>query len=409
MRGVSLSRRRLLHASLFAPTLALLPPPLLAGVRRDARAPLARAPTNAIGPRPMAGGSGGVKSVAVTPGETAPFDAIVATTQREGTPTFATVAEAIAAAPADGTKPFRILITRGRWHEKLLIDKPDVHLIGEDRTQSVLTFDAAAGMARPDGEPWGTWGCASVTVRARDFRAGNLTIENAFDYVGNLATPKFEPIGPNGAQAVALMLDAGSDRAAFDGVDFHGHQDTLFADAGRSFFRNCRIAGSVDFIFGGGNALFEQCELHSRFRPGKERQGYVAVPCTPSAQAYGLTFVRCRLTRDAEIPDGSVALGRAWRPGRTFPDGKYGDPDAVGAAVYLDCWMDAHLDARGWDEMGYTARDGRRVMLRPEEARLFEYGSSGPGANRADSRRVLMRERVASYSRERVLDGWAPV
>ena len=382
---VSLSRRRLLHASLVIPTLALLPPPLLAGE-----------------------GWGGVKSLAGTPDKSASFDAVVATTRREGTPSFLTVAEAIAAAPAEGTKPFRILITRGRWHEKLVIDKPHIHLVGEDRAGSVLTYDAAAGMARPGGDPWGTWGCASVTVRAPDFRASNLTIENVFDYVGNLATPKFEPIGPNGAQAVALMLDAGSERAVFDGVDLSGHQDTLFADAGRSFFRDCRIAGSVDFVFGGGNALFERCELHSRFRPGKERQGYVAVPCTPSAQAYGLTFVRCRLTRDADIPDGTVALGRAWRPGRMFPDGKYGDPDAVGAAIYLDCWMDAHIDARGWDEMAYTARDGRRVMLRPGDARLFEHGSSGPGAHRGESRRLLTRERAALYSRERVLDGWAP-
>jgi pectinesterase len=336
------------------------------------------------------------------------LDAIVASSPHEGAPTFATLGEAIAMAPIDGVKPFRVLVTRGRWREKLRIDKPNVHLIGEDRGASMLTFDAAAGMARPDGEPWGTWGCATVTVRAPGFRATNLTIENAFDYVGNLATPKFEPIGPNGAQAVALMLDVGSDRAAFDGVDFIGHQDTLFADAGRSFFRDCRISGSVDFVFGGGNALFERCELHSRFRPAKERQGYVAVPCTPSAQAYGLTFVRCRLTRDAQIPDGSVALGRAWRPGRTFPDGKYGDPDAVGAAVYLDCWMDAHIDPRGWDEMAYTARDGRRVMLLPRDARLFERGSSGPGAHRSDSRRTLSPERASEYSRERVLDGWRP-
>ncbi|HEY1140525.1 MAG TPA: pectinesterase family protein [Lysobacter sp.] len=350
-----------------------------------------------------------MKPHAATPGKEASFDAVVATAPRTGTPTFASIGEALAAAPADGGKPFRVLISRGRWHEKLLIDKPHIHLIGEERASSVLTFDAAAGMPRPDGEPWGTWGCASVTVRAPDFHASNLTIENAFDYVGNLATPKFEPIGPNGAQAVALMLDAGSERASFERVDFIGHQDTLFTDAGRSFFRDCRVDGSVDFIFGGGNALFEACELHSRFRPGKERQGYVAVPCTPSAQEYGLTFVRCRLTRDARIADGSVALGRAWRPGRTFPDGKYGDPDAIGAAVYLDCWMDAHIDVHGWDEMGYTARDGRRVMLRPGDARLFEHNSSGPGAHRSDSRRLLASGRVAAYSRERVLAGWLPV
>ncbi|WP_192632161.1 pectinesterase family protein [Lysobacter sp. OAE881] len=337
------------------------------------------------------------------------FDAVVGRTPFDGIPIFASVGAAIAAAPITGGKPFRILVTRGRWHEKLVVDKPEIHLVGEDRTASVLTFDAAAGMPRPDDEPWGTWGCASVTIRAPGFRATNLTIENAFDYVGNLAAPKFEPIGPNGAQAVALMLDAGSDRAMFERVDVIGHQDTLFVDAGRSFFRDCRISGSVDFIFGGGNALFEQCELHSCFRPGKERQGYVAVPCTPSAQAYGLTFVRCRLTRDAAIADGSVALGRAWRPGRTFPDGKYGDPDAVGAAVYLDCWMDAHIDPRGWDEMGYTARDGKRVMLQPGDARLFEHASSGPGAHRSASRRALPRDRIAAYARERVLDGWVPI
>ncbi len=382
--GISLQRRRLLRASLSAiGTLALLPPPLLAGE-----------------------GQGRVKPTAEPRGT--PFDAIVATPPHADTRTFATLGEAIAAAPADGTRPFRILVTRGRWREKLVVDKPFVHLVGEHRTASVLSFDAAAGMKRPDGEPWGTWGCASVTVRAPEFHAQNLTIENAFDYVGNLAAPKFEPIGPNGAQAVALMLDAGAERCSFEGVDLLGHQDTLFTDAGRSFFRDCRIAGSVDFVFGGGNALFESCELHSRLRPGKERQGYVAVPSTPSAQAYGLTFVRCRLTRERGIADSSVALGRAWRPGRTFPDGKYGDPDAVGAAVFLHCWMDAHIDARGWDEMGYTARDGLRVMLQPGAARLFEYASLGPGAHRSESRRMLAPERAAVFERECVLDGWRP-
>ncbi|WP_342316748.1 pectinesterase family protein [Lysobacter sp. FW306-1B-D06B] len=403
-----LQRRRMLRGLASSTALLLLPPPLLAtpegragwgGVAKPQRGELgADAPHT---PLPTSSCQQGE--------EACHFDAIVATAPRDGHRTFATVSDAIAAAPVDGTRPFRILVTRGRWHEKLVIDRPFVHLIGEDRATSVLTYDAAAGMKRRDGQPWGTWGCASVTVRAPDVRMENLTVENAFDYVGNLSAPKFEPIGPNGAQAVALMLDAGSDRCSFERVDLSGHQDTLFTDAGRSHFRECRIAGSVDFVFGGGNALFEQCELHSRHRPDKERQGYVAVPCTPSAQAYGLTFVRCRLTREAQVSDGSVALGRAWRPGRTFPDGKYGDPDAIGAAVYLDCWMDAHIDARGWDEMGYTARDGRRVMLQPASARLFEHASSGPGAHRSTSRRELPRERVAAYARERVLDGWLSV
>lgn len=332
-----------------------------------------------------------------------------ATVRADGHGSHRTIAAAIADAPADGRQPWRVLVGPGRWREKLVVDRPNVQLVGAHRTGSVIHFDAAAGQAGPDGAPWGTWGCASLIVRAADFSARNLTIENSFDYVGNLDSPHFQPIGPNGLQAVALMLDQGADRSLFVDVGLVGHQDTLFVDAGRSLFRGCRIAGSVDFVFGAGRALFRDCELRSRWRPGKPRQGYVAVPSTPAAQDCGLVFDCCRLTREARVPDASVALGRAWRPGRSFPDGKYGDPDVLGSAVYRSCWMDAHIDpVAGWDAMAYTARDGRRVMLEPLQARLYEFDSRGPGAARSATRRWLDAAQAAAYSPTRVLAGWEP-
>lgn len=367
----------------------------------------------AIGRRRFLHGALCASVTALAPGvaarEAAEIDAVVGKAAgRYAAPVFGSVQAALDAAPREGLRPFRILVGRGVWREKLVIDKPWIHLIGEDRAGCVLSHDTAAGMRRADGQPWGTWGCASVTVRAADFRAERLSIRNDFDYVGNLRASRFEAIGPNGAQAVALMLDRGAERSVLHEVDLIGHQDTLFAEAGRSWFRRCRIAGSVDFVFGGGNALFEECTLHSRYRPDKERQGYVAVPCTPSAQPYGLSFLRCRLTREAEVPDASVALGRAWRPGRTLPDGKYGDPDAIGAAVYLSCWMDAHIDPLGWDAMAYTARDGSRTMLEPQAARLYEHDSRGPGAARTPQRRRLDRAAVLRHQRERVFGDWLP-
>jgi len=337
------------------------------------------------------------------------FDAVVTRTpDQSGVPAFDTVAAALAAAPAHGGVPYRILVRRGRWHEKLVIDKPNIHLVGEDRTESILTHDTAAGQLDPDGKPWGTWGCASMIVKAPDFSARNLTIENAFDYVGNLLQPKLEAIGSNGPQAVALMLAEGADRTLLEEVELVGHQDTLFVDAGRSLFRRCRVQGSVDFVFGAGQAVFEQCELRSRFRPGKPRQGYVAVPSTLAAREHGLTFHRCRLTREPEVPDASVVLGRAWRPTREFPDGRYGDPDAVGLAVYLECWMDAHIAPEGWDEMNYATRDGTRVPLQPSEARLFEYRSSGPGAHADPRRRTLNAAEAARHATRAVLGDWTP-
>lgn len=355
------------------------------------------------------GALGLVAAATVAPARaSAPYDVIVSVAPRdEGRArTFSTVAAAIAAAPLDGTAPYRILLSRGSWREKIIVDVPNIHLFGEDRAQSILRFDAAAGDIGPDGKPWGTWGCATLTVRAPGFRASRLTVMNGFDYVGHLQKPVLQAIGSNGPQAVALMLDAGADRTVFDRVDILGHQDTLFADAGRSVFRRCRITGSVDFIFGAGNAVFDRCELVSRFRPGKERQGYIAAPSTPAAQAAGLSFVDCRLTREREVPDDSVALGRAWRPTRHFPDGDYGDPGVVGQAAFVRCWMDRHIASDGWDPMNYTQRGGERVALAPVDARLFEYRSRGPGAGAPDTRRQLDAAAAAATDRLRDIHDW---
>lgn len=295
---------------------------------------------------------------------------------------YDSIAAALAAAPP-GEQPYRIALAAGSWRERLRIDRPNVHLVGAGPARSRIVHATAAGDLRPDGQPWGTWGCATVIVRAPGFQAQALTIENDFDYLSHLRQPRLETIGANGAQAVALMLDAGADRCRFQDLHVTGHQDTLFADAGRAVFARCTISGSVDFVFGAGQALFEQCLLRSRFRPDKPRQGYVAAPSTAAGQAFGLVFRDCRLVAEPQVPAGSVALGRAWRPTRDFADGRYGDPQAVGAATYIDCWLDRHIAPEGWDAMAYTARDGSRVLLAPAQARLHEYRSRGPGANPA--------------------------
>lgn len=308
-------------------------------------------------------------------------DAVVGDASTVAGRRFESIAAALGAAPR-GDSPYRIHLGTGLHHERLTIRRSNVSLVGEGAERSVLSHDRAAGMPGEDGRPLGTWGCATLTIAAPGFRASDLTIENAFDYLGHLREPHFEAIGPNGAQAVALMLAAGADRSVIERVALHGHQDTLFVDAGVSQFRDCRVRGSVDFVFGAGEAHFDHCELQSRFRPDKPRQGYVAVPSTARGQELGLVFRECRLTREPEVPDASVALGRPWRPTRAFPDGHYGDPDAVGMAAFIDCWMDAHIDPVPWDAMSYTARDGTRVAFTPDEARFSERGSHGPGARR---------------------------
>ena len=315
-----------------------------------------------------------------------------------GVPTYRTIGEALAAAPPGGR--YLVLVRAGRYREKLSVERPGVTLRGEGRDVTVLTFDAAADTPRPEGGTYGTRGSFTLRVAAPDFHAEALTIENAFDYPANAALPPDDARRYRNPQAVALLLDAGSDRAVFRDCRVSGHQDTLFADAGRAYFRGCQILGHVDFVFGAGRVLFEECDLVSLDR-GRSPNGYVTAPSTPAGQRYGFVFLRSRLLKESPaMAAGSVLLGRPWHPGA--------DPRAVGSAVFLDCWLDDHVAADGWAGMGSTTPAGERVWFRAEDARFREYGSRGPGALRSAARPRLTAREARAYRPRRVLAGWRP-
>ncbi len=334
--------------------------------------------------------AGMAASLLARPARAAGFNAVV----RKSGGTHPSLAAALADAPA-GDAPYHILIGSGRWEEKLTISRPNVVLVGEQRGRSVITSSVASGHDKPGGGKWGTFGSATLTVEAPGFTARNLTIENGFDYLANLRTRRVDD-----AQAVALALGNAADRTLIEGCDLIGHQDTFYLRAGRALVRDCLIMGSIDFIFGGASALFEACEIRSRLRRGEELQGYVAAPSTHRDQPIGLVFDRCRLTREAGLPDGSVWLGRPWRAG--------GNTELLGAAVYLRCWMDAHIHPDGWTWMGYRGPGGYPMKLEAGDARFAEYASSGPGAHPSRTRPALSPAEGAAYRPSAIFGDWRP-
>ena len=308
--------------------------------------------------------------------------------------THRSLAAALAAAPP-GERPYRILLGRGRWEEKLTVTRPNVELVGEDRRATILSSAIASGHFKPRGGTWGTFGSATLTVETPGFTARILTSENGIDYLGNLRR-----LAVKDAQAVALALVNASDRTLIDSVDLVGFQDTFYLRSGRALVRHCMISGNVDFIFGGAAALFEHCEIRSRLRPGEALQGYIAAPSTHRSQHFGLVFSRCRLTREPGLPDRSTYLGRPWRAG--------GNVELLGAAAFLHCWMDAHIHPEGWTWMGYKGPGGYPMKLEASDARFAEYGSTGPGAKRAHSRHLLSPAEARAYGSAAMFGDWRP-
>lgn len=282
-----------------------------------------------------------------------------------GTGTYKTVQAAIDAVPANNSSQKIIYVKKGTYKEKLIFpsNKPFIKLIGESAANTILTYDDSASTAG------GTTNSASMYVNGNDFTAENITIRNT--------------AGINAGQAVALYVSG--DRAAFRNVRVLGNQDTLYVKSGRQYFRDSYVEGTVDFIFGGGTTVFENCEIKS------VSGGYVTAASTDQTTPYGFVFINSSLTR-ANSLDDAVDLGRPWRE--------------YASVTYLYSWMDTHIKPAGWNDWGDSANQ--------KTARFNEYGNSGPGA--ATSQRVswahqLSASAAANINTQSILagsDGWDP-
>jgi pectin methylesterase-like acyl-CoA thioesterase len=170
---------------------------------------------------------------------------------------------------------------------------------------------------------------------------------------------------------------------------FLGNQDTVYAANGRQFFSRCYIEGNVDFIFGNGKSVFEDCEIHST----AHSIGYITAHGKADAREdSGFVFHRCKLTAEPGV--ANVWLGRPWRPFAT--------------AIFLDTEMGAHIEAAGWREWN----PGTTKSI--ETAYYAEYRSSGPGAHESErdphTKRLTDAE-AARYDTRAYLagaDGWNP-
>jgi polygalacturonase len=319
-----------------------------------------------------------------------------------GAPVFRSLGAALTALPPNGIGRTAIFMRNGRYREKLTIDRPYVTLVGESRDGTVLTYDAAADTPSPGGGTYGTRGSFTLRIVAPDFRAENMTIENAFDYPANVARPDSDGTKLKNMQAVALMLDLGSDRAVFENVKLTGYQDTLFPNSGRAYFHRCEVWGHVDFIFGAGQAVFDDCDIVSRDRHSRTLNGYVTAASTDVSQPYGFLFVNSRLKKDNPgLAPNSVTLGRPWHP--------FANPHAVASVAFINCWMDDHIGEKGWDRMSSVDSTGTRIWYEPSSARFVEFGTTGPGAVKSPTRRMLSAAEAATYTPAAVLGGWVPV
>lgn len=288
------------------------------------------------------------------------------TVAKDGSGDYQTIQEAVNAVRDLSEVQVPIYIKNGVYKEKLIVpaQKSRISLIGEDKEKTIITYDDYSGKGTIN-----TYTSHTVLIQGNDFKAENLTFENAAGPVG---------------QAVALHVEA--DRVVIKNCKILGNQDTLFpsADTSRQYYVDCYIEGTTDFIFGAATVVFERCHIHSK------KNSYITAASTTQTQPYGFVFFNCKLTADPAFQ--KVYLGRPWRP--------------YAKTVFINTEMGPHILPAGWHVWNENKNH--------ETTFYAEYGSSGPGfvkESRVDWSKQLTKKEAKTYTLKNIFAGrtaWLP-
>jgi pectinesterase len=291
------------------------------------------------------------------------------TVAKDGSGDFSSVQAALNAVPLNNKKSFTILIKNGVYKEKLRLNssKNFVTLLGEDKFNTILTYDDHTGKLSPAGDTINTRTSWSFLLKADNFTACNITFQN--------------DAGFTAGQAVAMEADG--DKLIFTNCRFIGNQDVLFTNSekNRQYYEHCYIEGTTDFIFGSATGWFEQCHVHSK------KNSHITAASTPAGKQFGYIFNDCILTGDTSLHN--VSLGRPWRP--------------YASVVYMRCFIGEHIRPEGWSNWNNT--DNFKTT---RYAEYKNYGASAEPYKRVNWARQLTDEEARHIIPVNILGKWVP-
>ncbi|XP_068639692.1 probable pectinesterase 53 [Aristolochia californica] len=283
---------------------------------------------------------------------------------------FVSLQEAINYVPEFTKCRVVISVGAGIYSEKVTIpsSKPFITLEGAGADKTIIQWADNAKRVGSNGNPLSTYNTSTVAIDADYFIAKKISFKN---------TAPLPRTGEEGTPGVAVRISG--DAAMFINCKFHGAQDTLYDHKGRHYFKNCYIEGTVDFIFGNGLSIYDNCEIHAI---GNSDGAFTAQRRDNMLDDTGFSFIRCKVTGS-----GASYLGRAWG---TFS-----------RVVFAYTFMDKIVTPRGWENWG----DKNREMT------VFygQYRCTGPGADfagRVSWSRELTSQEARPFLSLNYIDGY---
>lgn len=271
------------------------------------------------------------------------------------------------------------------------VNKPNVHLIGQDVDKVFIATDRLDGMS-DDGtkRPWyhiGAGATLEVQAKGTDFFMQGITLDNE-------NWTKLKMAGPQ-----ALAANVSADRAVFDNCNFRSYQDTYYngGDYNRTFINNSTIEGAVDFIYGSSDIWFEGCTLNIN----RDKGGFIVAPNHSESVRWGYVFNNTTITSTytSDPSQYSIWLGRPWHN--------------APKTVFLHTQMELTPYDLLWSEtMGglpalWAVYDFHDKQGRPlsEVSRKTYYKTENGEKIYGDAKNSLTAEEVAEYTVANVMSG----
>ncbi len=263
--------------------------------------------------------------------------------------TYKTITEAVHAAiainPQSENDRVTIAIAPGTYREQVIINTPYLSFTNSNPSGGnvLLTwyygigykyysadangyYNAANAASKSTKNIAARWGTAvRINSEAKYFRAENIIFENSFnrymtsEELADGVEPTGETLSINRTAELDVRAKSCTERAAaccveadyaeFYHCEFLSSQDTLYT-ATPAYFKECKIQGNTDYIFGSGDLVFDECELCFGGYSDKAVGGYITAS---REQNLGYLFWNCTVTANSDLTVGAGYFGRPWR------------------------------------------------------------------------------------------------
>ncbi len=262
------------------------------------------------------------------------------------------------------------------------ISANNLSIIGESMDKTIIRN-------APDKSIEGIGTTATLLNTSKNLYMQDLTIQNALDYYACGGTGR------------AVCLQDKGENTICKNVKMLSYQDTYYSNkASKFYWEDCEIHGTVDYLCGDGDVIYNRCKFVNESRENGKQSGsdVLCAPYTTSKDCpWGYVFLDCSVA--SQCTDFTFA--RAWggEPRAQFIRTKILD-NSLAASRFTVAGMNVAADK--FKEYATTNPAGN---VSTPESNVIEFTHSS-GNKKYET--VLTDEEAAQYTVANIFGEWAP-